>query len=139
MRDSSRRYSTQKTTTVQNTLCTQGRNENPSRKNSTTRSNKTERLSLVRARHLVPKKSLDGKHKYRFCVDFRALNAVTKFNPYPRPAMDEAASTLFGSKYFSVLDCFSGFYRLISRKNTVNVQRSQCRPVITSLRACPSV
>jgi len=55
---------------------------------------------------LVPKKSLDGKPKYRFCVDFRALNAVTRFNPYPLPAMDEATSTLFGSKYFSVLDRF---------------------------------
>jgi hypothetical protein len=61
---------------------------------------------------LVPKKSLDGKPKYRFCVDFRALNAVTKFNPYPLPPMDEAASTLFGSKYFSVLDCFSSFLQV---------------------------
>jgi len=32
---------------------------------------------------LVPKKSLDGKPKFRFCVDFRALNAVTKFDPLP--------------------------------------------------------
>ena len=29
---------------------------------------------------LVPKKSLDGKPKYRFCVDFRALNEVTQFD-----------------------------------------------------------
>jgi hypothetical protein len=28
---------------------------------------------------LEPKKSSDGRPKYRFCVDFRALNAVTKF------------------------------------------------------------
>ena len=61
---------------------------------------------------LVPKKSLDGKPKYRFCVDFRTPNVVTKFNPYPLPAMDEAASTLFGSKYFSVLECFSGFLQV---------------------------
>ena len=61
---------------------------------------------------LVPKKSLDGKPKYRFCVDFRALNAVTRFNPYPLPAMDEATSNLYGSKYFSVLDCFSGFLQV---------------------------
>ena len=61
---------------------------------------------------LVPKKSLDGKPKYRFCVDFRALNAVTRFNPYSLPAMDEATSTLYGSKYFSVLDCFSGFFQV---------------------------
>jgi hypothetical protein len=61
---------------------------------------------------LVHKKSLDGKLKYRFCVDFRAPNAVTKFNPYSLSTMDEAVSTLFGSKYFSVLDCFSGFLQV---------------------------
>jgi hypothetical protein len=27
---------------------------------------------------LVPRKSADGKPKYRFCVEFRALNSVTK-------------------------------------------------------------
>jgi hypothetical protein len=34
---------------------------------------------------LVPKKSVDGKPKYRFCVDFRALNSVAKFDSYPLP------------------------------------------------------
>jgi hypothetical protein len=29
---------------------------------------------------LVPKKSLDGTPNFRFCVDFRALNALTKFD-----------------------------------------------------------
>jgi hypothetical protein len=32
---------------------------------------------------LVPKKSPDGKPKYKFCVDFRAPNSVTKFDSYP--------------------------------------------------------
>ena len=58
---------------------------------------------------LVPKKSHDGKPKYRFCVDFRALNAVTKFDPYPLPRFEQTTSVLHGSKYFSVLDCYSGF------------------------------
>jgi hypothetical protein len=49
---------------------------------------------------LVPKRSPDGKLKYRFCVDFRALNAVTRFDPYPLPIMEETTSALFGSKYF---------------------------------------
>jgi hypothetical protein len=39
---------------------------------------------------LVPKMSLDGTPKFRFCVDFRALNAVTKF--------DKSTSTLLGSR-----------------------------------------
>jgi hypothetical protein len=47
---------------------------------------------------LVPKKSLNGKPKYKFYVDFCALNAMTKYNSYPLPAMDEATSNLFGSK-----------------------------------------
>jgi hypothetical protein len=28
---------------------------------------------------LIPKKSPDGKSKYRFCVDFRAVNAIIKY------------------------------------------------------------
>jgi hypothetical protein len=38
---------------------------------------------------LVPNKSQDGRPKYTFCVDFRALNAVTKFDPYPLPVFEE--------------------------------------------------
>ena len=61
---------------------------------------------------LVPKKTTDGKPKYRFCVDFRALNAATKFDPYPLPTFEETTSTLFGSRYFSVLCCYSGFWQV---------------------------
>ena len=57
---------------------------------------------------LVPRKGLDSKRKYRFYLDVRALNAVTKFDPYPLPTFKETASTLHGSKYFTVLDCYSG-------------------------------
>jgi hypothetical protein len=39
---------------------------------------------------LVPKKSLDGRPKYRFCVDFRALNAVTQFDSYPLTLIEQA-------------------------------------------------
>jgi hypothetical protein len=61
---------------------------------------------------LVPKKSPDGKPKFRFCVDFRALKSVTKFDAYPLPVFEDTISTLFGSKYFSVLDCYSGFWQV---------------------------
>jgi len=61
---------------------------------------------------LVPKRSPDGTPKYRFCVDFRALNAVTHFETYPLPLFEETVSTLHGSKYFSVLDCYSGFWQI---------------------------
>jgi hypothetical protein len=78
---------------------------------------------VIRVNHLgqpvilVPKKSLDGKPKFRFCVDFRALNAVTKFDPYPLPRLEDSTASLCGSKYFTVLDCYSGFWQLnISKK-----------------------
>jgi hypothetical protein len=66
---------------------------------------------------LVPKKSPDGRAKFRFCVDFRALNAVTKFDPYPLPVFEETTSSLFGSKYFSVLDCYSGFWQVAIKED----------------------
>ena len=61
---------------------------------------------------LVPKKTADGKQKYRFCVDFRALKATKKLDPYPLPVFEETTSTLFGSRYFSVLDYCSGFWQV---------------------------
>ena len=61
---------------------------------------------------LVPKKSEDGKPKLRFCVDFRALNSMTKLDTYPLPAFEETTSNLHGSKYYIVLDCYSGFWQI---------------------------
>jgi hypothetical protein len=66
---------------------------------------------------LVPKKKgPDGKPQYRFCVDFRALNYVTRFDLYPLP-LEEATSALYGSKYFTVLHCYSGFWQMGIRKD----------------------
>ena len=61
---------------------------------------------------LVPKKAADGEQKYRFCVDFRAPNAATKLDSYPQPVFEETTSSIFGSRYFSVLDCYSGFWQV---------------------------
>jgi hypothetical protein len=61
---------------------------------------------------VVPKKSPDGTPKYRFCVDFRALKSVTQFDTYPLSVFEETVSTLHGSRYFSVVDCFSGFWQI---------------------------
>ena len=47
---------------------------------------------------LVPKKSEDGKTKIRFCVDFRALNSLTKFDTYTLPVFEETTSNLHDSK-----------------------------------------
>jgi hypothetical protein len=62
---------------------------------------------------LVPKKYLDGRPKYRFCVDFRALNAVTEFDTYPLRLIEQAGSALHWSRYFSTIDLYSGFWQVI--------------------------
>jgi len=61
---------------------------------------------------LVPKKSTEGRPKYRFCVDYRALKKVTQFDTHPLPVFEETVSNLHGTQYFSVLDCYTGFWQV---------------------------
>jgi hypothetical protein len=60
----------------------------------------------------VPKKSESGIPKYRFCVDFRALKAVTMYDSYHLLQTEETTSTFSGSRYFSVLNLYSGFWQI---------------------------
>jgi len=44
-------------------------------------------------------------------VDFRALKKI-KVDNYPLPIFEETVSTLHGSRYFSVVDLYSGFWQI---------------------------
>ena len=48
----------------------------------------------------------------RFCVDYRALNAVTIKNQYPLPLIQETLARLSKAKYFTKLDIVAAFNRL---------------------------
>jgi hypothetical protein len=61
---------------------------------------------------LVQKRTEEGSVKYRFCIDYRALNAVTKPDAYPIPIIVDAFHSLGNSKIFSVLDMASGYYQI---------------------------
>jgi hypothetical protein len=57
---------------------------------------------------LSPKKDGD----YRFCVDFRRVNSVTKKDTHPMPRIDEILDQLGGARYFSILDLASGYWQV---------------------------
>ncbi len=66
---------------------------------------------------LVKKKSGD----YRFCVDYRRLNAVTKRDVYPLPRMDDIFDRITGAKYFSSLDLMSRYWKVpVAEADTCN-------------------
>eukprot|EP00171_Calliarthron_tuberculosum_P023404 IDg23404t1 len=61
---------------------------------------------------IVPKP--DGK--WRFCVDYRRLNAISLKDSYLLPRMDECIDSLGDAKFFSTLDCNWGFWQIPIRE-----------------------
>ena len=57
---------------------------------------------------LVPKS--DGS--VRFCVDYRALNSVTKRDGYLMPRVDDSLAALNGSRFFTSLDLTAAFNQI---------------------------
>ncbi|KAL3977676.1 G protein-coupled receptor [Sarotherodon galilaeus] len=58
---------------------------------------------------LVPKKN-DARQ--RFCVDFSKLNAVSVFDAYPMPRVDELIERLGNAKYLTTLDLCKGYWQV---------------------------
>jgi hypothetical protein len=87
---------------------------------------------------LVKKKpDASGKQKWRLVVDFRRLNKVTVGDSYPLPLIGEILDTLGKAKYYTTLDCASGFHQIPLREEDQG-RRPLARPQGTmNFVSCP--
>jgi len=49
---------------------------------------------------------------FRFCTDYRKINAITKRDVYPLPRIDDIFDSLTGAIYFSSFDFLSGYWQI---------------------------
>ena len=59
-----------------------------------------------------------GDGSYRFCVDYRHLNAVTKMDVFPLVRVDDTLDMLSHTQYFSTLDLAAGYWQVQMDKDS---------------------
>ena len=64
---------------------------------------------------------------WRFCVDYRKLNAITKKDAYPIPLIQETLTRLARAKVFTKLDVRQAFYRIRLNKEVEDLTTFRTR------------
>ncbi|KDR23651.1 Retrovirus-related Pol polyprotein from transposon 17.6, partial [Zootermopsis nevadensis] len=99
---------------------------------------------------VIPKKlDASGKRKFRICIDFRKLNEITIGDSYPLPNIQDILDKIGKARYFSALDCASGYLQVpidpedqckidfsTSNGETLEEHHVKLREVFEKLREC---
>lgn len=56
---------------------------------------------------------------WRFAIDYRALNKVTKFPAYPMPLIEDIVHSFKAVNYLTTLDLTSGYYQVAVNENDI--------------------
>ena len=73
----------------------------------------------------------------RFCVDYRALNAITERDRYPLPLIAETLNTLSQAKWFTKLDIVAAFHKMRIAKGDEHKTAFRTRYGLYEWRVCP--
>ena len=75
------------------------------------------------------------EESYRFCVDYRKLNQVTKQDSHPLPRVDDLLDAFNRYKLFSALDLRSGYWQV--SLNPQDMEKTAfIAPVFLNLSEC---
>ena len=73
----------------------------------------------------------------RFCVEFRALNKITKSNYYPLPVIDDILALLGQAKYFTSLDLKSGYWQVLMDESVKKKTEFACHHGLFQFNVMP--
>ena len=86
------------------------------------------------SRCLLVKKS---DSTYRFCVDYRKVNELTRKDAYPLPRIDGSLNSLGRSKFFGVLDMTSDYWQIEVAEQFRPVTAFTCHKGLFEFRVMP--
>ena len=73
----------------------------------------------------------------RFCLDFRRLNAVTKFDTEPMGNIEDIVAKLHGDRYFSKFDLTKGYWQIPTAESSKHMTAFSTPSASCCFRKCP--